>query len=146
MKKQSGFTLIELMIVVAIVAILAAIAMPAYKTYTAKARFSEVINAVNPVKAMVELCFLNAGDNTTDACDLGASGEGWSFAAAANGYAIGHIATIDVTDGVITATADSTGGLSGQNYILRPSANNGSLAWTVDAASTCKTNPDGSIC
>lgn len=45
MKKQSGFTLIELMIVVAIVAILAAIALPAYQTYTKKAKFSEVITA-----------------------------------------------------------------------------------------------------
>lgn len=43
MKRQSGFTLIELMIVVAIVAILAAIALPAYQSYTKKAKFSEVI-------------------------------------------------------------------------------------------------------
>ena len=46
MKRQSGFTLIELMIVVAIVAILAAIALPAYQSYTKRAKFSEVIAAV----------------------------------------------------------------------------------------------------
>ena len=45
MKKQQGFTLIELMIVVAIVAILAAVALPAYQTYTKRAKFSEVIAA-----------------------------------------------------------------------------------------------------
>ena len=56
MKKQSGFTLIELMIVVAIVAILAAIALPAYQTYTKRAKFSEVIAAVGPAKTAVEVC------------------------------------------------------------------------------------------
>ncbi|MND67787.1 Fimbrial protein precursor [compost metagenome] len=56
MKKQSGFTLIELMIVVAIVAILAAIALPAYQTYTLRAKFSEVIAAAGPAKTAIEVC------------------------------------------------------------------------------------------
>lgn len=56
MKKQSGFTLIELMIVVAIVAILAAIALPAYQSYTLRAKFSEVIAAAGPAKTAFEVC------------------------------------------------------------------------------------------
>ncbi|MGL4467874.1 MAG: prepilin-type N-terminal cleavage/methylation domain-containing protein, partial [Plesiomonas shigelloides] len=56
MKKQSGFTLIELMIVVAIVAILAAVALPAYQTYTKKAKFTEVVSAVGPFKTAIEIC------------------------------------------------------------------------------------------
>ena len=56
MKKQSGFTLIELMIVVAIVAILAAVALPAYQTYTEKAKFSEVIAVSGPAKTAYEIC------------------------------------------------------------------------------------------
>lgn len=55
MKRQSGFTLIELMIVVAIVAILAAIALPAYQTYTKRAKFSEVIAAIGPAKTAIEV-------------------------------------------------------------------------------------------
>jgi len=66
MKKYSsfasqGFTLIELMIVVAIVAILAAIALPAYQTYTRKAKFSEVIAATGPVKTAVDICVQTGG-------------------------------------------------------------------------------------
>jgi type IV pilus assembly protein PilA len=50
MKKQQGFTLIELMIVVAIIAILAAIALPAYSNYTKKAKVSEVILAASSLR------------------------------------------------------------------------------------------------
>lgn len=56
MKKQSGFTLIELMIVVAIVAILAAVALPAYQNYTKKAKYAELVTALSAVKVDTEVC------------------------------------------------------------------------------------------
>ncbi len=61
MKKQSGFTLIELMIVVAIVAILAAIAMPTYQNYTKKAKMTELVAATGTAKTAVEVCVQTKG-------------------------------------------------------------------------------------
>ncbi len=56
MKNQKGFTLIELMIVVAIIAILVAIALPAYQDYVRKARFAEVLSVSDAYKLTVGLC------------------------------------------------------------------------------------------
>jgi type IV pilus assembly protein PilA len=61
MKKQQGFTLIELMIVVAIIGILAAIAIPAYQDYTIRAQVSEGINLASGAKASVSEYFMDKG-------------------------------------------------------------------------------------
>ena len=65
-KVQQGFTLIELMIVVAIIGILAAVALPAYQDYTVRARMSEVLVFASQMKTSVGECILSA--NSIGAC------------------------------------------------------------------------------
>lgn len=66
MKKASGFTLIELMMVVAIIAILAAVAIPQYQNYVLRAQISRAVGEVYSLRTAVEIC--EADGNLTDAC------------------------------------------------------------------------------
>ena len=110
MKKQNqkGFTLIELMIVIAIIGILAAVALPAYQTYTKKAKFAEVISAATPYKTAIALaiqknspsCRASATATAVELTDLDAGKCGIPPAAGASGV----ITSVTVADGVITVT------------------------------------------
>ncbi|MFI3217353.1 MAG: prepilin-type N-terminal cleavage/methylation domain-containing protein [Methylococcales bacterium] len=117
---QQGFTLIELMIVVAIIGILASIAVPSYQTYVKKAKFSEVVMATSTAKTGVELCFQTLAALTE--CDDSKNGINTVGAS-------GYLLSISTTDGVITATAASTNGLNGETYIMTPTINTGKVTW-----------------
>ena len=135
---QKGFTLIELMIVIAIIGILAAIALPQYTQYTKKAKFAEIVNLSAGYKTDVALCAQN-NNNVLTTCVGGANGVGWEIKAN-QAVTVGNTATVAVAaNGIITGTAVAVNGLNGETYILTPTANTDGVSWV--GTGTCKTSP-----
>jgi len=130
-KLQKGFTLIELMIVVAIIGILAAIAIPAYQDYTIRAQVSEGLNLSAGAKAAVSEYYMDRGTFPTDNTIAGLS---VNTTIAGN-----YVQRVTVVNGVITVTYANTGSqtanaaINGATLQLSPATTAGAINWTCSA-------------
>ena len=146
---QKGFTLIELMIVVAIIGILAAVAIPAYSDYTKKAKATELVQGTSALKTAVEICmgdFPNTYDTECVAGSNGipknlpddaATGIDGSATTALGGTKVIGAKQVAVTGGVPVITVAATTALPGNTdttkgliYTLTPTVGSAGISWT----------------
>ncbi|HGP4559109.1 TPA: pilin [Neisseria meningitidis] len=121
---QKGFTLIELMIVIAIVGILAAVALPAYQDYTARAQVSEAILLAEGQKSAVTEYYLNHGEWPGNNSSAGV--------ASSSDIKGKYVEKVEVKNGVVTATMLSSGvnkEIKGKKLSLWAKRQNGSVKW-----------------
>ncbi|AXF86586.1 Fimbrial protein [Ephemeroptericola cinctiostellae] len=127
---QLGFTLLELLVVIAVIGVLASLAVPRLQTQIQRARFVEVVNATSPYKTAVESCLQVQG--VLGNCNAATNG------IPANAAASNNVASVVVVNGVITATSQNQAGVF--TYTLTPAivaagAANG-VTWVVGG--TCQ--------
>ncbi len=123
MKAQKGFTLIELMIVVAIIGILAAIALPAYQDYTNRAKASEVVLAASTARTCVTEIIQADSGGALDSCDDDFTGTQY----------VSNLAV--AADGVITVTGSGFPDTTQPQVVLTPTTTPGRISgWTCSGS------------
>jgi type IV pilus assembly protein PilA len=132
---QKGFTLIELMIVVAIIGILAAVALPAYQDYTVRAKVSEVVLAASSARTVVaEAVQVNGGFPLTAALSIPIQSSRYV-------NKVEYTSTAS-SDGLITATAQGDSSINGSTITLSGTAGaNGQVTWTCAGTILAKYRP-----
>ncbi len=141
---QKGFTLIELMIVVAIIGILAAIAIPAYQDYTIRSQVTEGLNLAGAMKAAVAEDFANEGVWPVDLVDAGIV----DAANAATPPTGKYVSNVNIVNGTVVITYSNVGGfqanqvINGQTLSLKPYVSvNRDVVWVCGTANV----PGGAI-
>ena len=133
---QAGFTLIELMIVVAIIGILAAVAIPAYQDYVKKAKFQDIVSSAAAVETAISVC-MNENNGVATECDtaakLGITIKDSKEAATA----------VAVTEGTAAVTATANAAAGEYTYINTPSYEQGDTTITWEQSGSCL---DAKVC
>lgn len=135
-RTNQGFTLIELMIVVAIIGILAAIAIPAYQDYTIRAQVTEAVMLAGGLKLQVADIYADEGNIAS----MNSGSFGIPLATSVTGK---YTATVAIAGGVITATMGGVANavVVGNQLTLSPIENAGSLAWICKFNGTSRYAP-----
>ena len=137
-RKQNGFTLIELMIVVAIIGILAAVAIPAYLDYAVRTQVGEGLNLTSGAKVAVAEYYVDAGIYPANNTEAGL--------ALSNQIAGNFVSDVAVSAGVITVTFSSSVPQAANlkidtaTFTLTPTDNNGSVTFTCAGANILANN------
>jgi len=126
---QKGFTLIELMIVVAIIAILAAIAIPAYQNYLIRSQVSEGMVLTSGARTAVSEFYSNTGHYPLNNESAGLP----TNAASISGK---YVSGVTIASGLITAKfgGQANQAIQSQTFILSPSSNGGSMTWSCNSS------------
>ena len=139
-KVQHGFTLIELMIVVAIIGILVSVAFPAFQSYTIRAQISEGLNISGPLTTAVAEFHNHSGAFPIDNADAALE--------AAGGYSGKFVDSISVNGAVISIQYgnNASAQISGQTVTLTAMDNLGSMSWTCASGGVIRESYLPSLC
>ena len=143
MKRSQGFTLIELMIVVAIIAILAAIAIPQYQQYTARSRWVDNISSQGAVKLGIAECLQNNSNNVTLCDTLAELNAGGFYEPAA--LPVPKFGAVTLTANTAALVITGTAAVNACVVTITPTISDGVLSWvhTTTAAAGCNKSTTG---